>query len=1794
MIFKQINSSVDKTRKTLALFNKDWKTYKTNWQNASGISGKIGSIFTSSSANTSVISNEKVQILRNWNNAVTHGCTNQETFNRIIANADDNTKMYFAGLNKGKGSIDGLKNAQSVTTQSTIGLTIAQTALNAVIGMGIGLFINLVVQGVKKLIHANEEAIEKAGELRKKYEDFKNTNASNVNILNGLENEFKELSKGVSQYGDNVSLTTKQYERYKEIIQQIVGISPSLAEGYDTENGYIVDKNSLLERAIELQEQEYRNELREITNLDNLKTSMSGYIAEYKKAFDGGFITNDMSATSTKAYTNLKNAIYAIFNTDNRDNFSSEDMIRQIMVSIDVKDIETEMAKYYNKYGYFQDQDFWNNYADIIAQNIQAITNSLNAYDVGLDNTIFDQNIEKADSAAQSYLDMKDAISMANESIQRDLGYIAEYADGYSNLSTEQQKFVNDFLKGFNISDIMSASNNPFDQGWKFDENKMASVKSQITKFVEALSQDETTKTALANLYAIPTDEQSISEFIEQFKNAFGIIDAYCKKNGIEMPVAITNSKKAINDLEAQYQRAVDFAKNKFDGYDPTKFFNQHSINTQEEIDNWQKIAQGANSAAEAEKEYLQNFKFSLPYTDILSQIQSLSSALDQLDQIYTDIYDKEDFDWSSILNNNDFTEAFGEMGESYDNFIKTVSEAPEDLDKCQSAFDDLLTSYLYSAEDSDGYSIMSNLTEETKQATIAMLSQMGVANALEVVEYQLAKNTGYLTDAQAEQAAICEQLSQKAETLADKTSLDTLESTDLERASYAEIQALIDEANTLGITSDALVSFKLNKMDIDNTPINTSADIDNLLSMAQAAGVATKSVGQLAALKAAYDKAVKDMENGVAGASYKVSGIAAQMQKAAEEAQNDVINFKPTVTYGGGSSYKSAIEKATGSVESEFSELMDFFERRIAILDDSLDLLSAGLENVAGAFAKNSIIDSQLSINKEKISNYSDALAMYTEKAEELLSTIPADIADKVKNGAVSLTEFVGAGNEAVVEAIEDYESWADKISDCNQQLTSLKQTIAQLELDKFNNIAQDFADQFDLRDSAIGNIDKQIALLEEMGELVGASYYEAQKSLAEKQLETLTDEKNALAGALEEALSSGNIQSGSEQWLEMVNSLSDVEGKILDCKTAVEKYDNALLQLDWDTFDRQQEAIANVQTELSHLVDLFDDIDVADDSTGEWTADALAKLGLLAQQYEAAQISVSDYDKAITELKQDYADGNYSATEYAEKLAELKDGQWEAVKATEAAKEAIVELNEARIDEIIEGIEKEKDAYKELVDAQIDALDAEKELHDYKKSIQEKTKTVTDLERQIAALENDTSAAGIAKRKKLAAELAEAQEALEEAEYEHSIEAQKEAINQQYEDFAAEKDAEIEALEATLSDIEKLIADSLDAVKQNAALVGEQITNAAKEHGITVSESVVSPWKNGEGAIAGYGETLSSSTSAFVGNLGAIKTETENLQTQADNASHSYASIFSQKSDDLVTQLTTAYTSTENLYKMAKSLSDAYKTALESGYNVSTLTKSLDSAGENIETASKIDNGDYSGTSNNNNDDDKKNSLTKKKWYVVDKNGNVLSSGYSSNGEASSKIGSTKGGTDIKQYTDEEAAKHKPPVCKILDKNGTTIETYSSYEEGSKRVKELNDKGHGGYTLKQYASGTRYTKGELLIKDEEGYELGLPKLSSGNYALMPEGSQILTKAQTDNLFEWAKMNPVSIIPDLALPAISDVANRNVNQPVTIQNNITFTGAVNDANSFARDIAKIADKQVEKSWKKATDSLKY
>ena len=129
-----------------------------------------------------------------------------------------------------------------------------------------------------------------------------------------------------------------------------------------------------------------------------------------------------------------------------------------------------------------------------------------------------------------------------------------------------------------------------------------------------------------------------------------------------------------------------------------------------------------------------------------------------------------------------------------------------------------------------------------------------------------------------------------------------------------------------------------------------------------------------------------------------------------------------------------------------------------------------------------------------------------------------------------------------------------------------------------------------------------------------------------------------------------------------------------------------------------------------MQNLEGLFDDFDVSDGS-GNWSKEGLTRLGLLSQQYELARYQVGQYNQEIDLLNKQYAEGRWSAIEYSDKLAELSQKQWDCVNSSEEILSSIVELNKIRVEEEIEGINQQIDAYEALIQAQIDALDAEKD---------------------------------------------------------------------------------------------------------------------------------------------------------------------------------------------------------------------------------------------------------------------------------------------------------------------------------------------------------------------------------------------------------------------------------------------------------------------------------------------------
>ena len=116
-------------------------------------------------------------------------------------------------------------------------------ALNAFTGFLVGAAIDGLSSCIKYVITMRQRSIDAATEITKAWkeaEDKLEGMKSSVKSLTDSYDEFEKLSKGVSAYGENLSLTADEYDRYHEISNQIADLFPSLIVGYDSQYNAVV------------------------------------------------------------------------------------------------------------------------------------------------------------------------------------------------------------------------------------------------------------------------------------------------------------------------------------------------------------------------------------------------------------------------------------------------------------------------------------------------------------------------------------------------------------------------------------------------------------------------------------------------------------------------------------------------------------------------------------------------------------------------------------------------------------------------------------------------------------------------------------------------------------------------------------------------------------------------------------------------------------------------------------------------------------------------------------------------------------------------------------------------------------------------------------------------------------------------------------------------------------------------------------------------------------------------------------------------------------------------------------------------------------------------------------------------------------------------------------------------------------------------------------------------------------------------------------------------------------------
>lgn len=1014
---------------------------------------------------------------------------------------------------------------------------------------------------------------------------------------------------------------------------------------------------------------------------------------------------------------------------------------------------------------------------------------------------------------------------------------------------------------------------------------------------------------------------------------------------------------------------------------------------------------------------------------------------------------------------------------------------------------------------------------------------------------------------------------------------------------SYNTLQAAVDEFNTNGALSAETLNGLINNnllqyltITENGIAMNASALVDQAdaakyaalqsISLAMAQDMDAIASGNLDQASAFAQQAVTNMGDAATVAAQKaqnatvgIDALATSMYNAYQAAQGKAstkqIKTQLSAVYDAyqgifnavrNTSFQSSVKSkasggGSGSGSSASKELIDWIEHYYEPIERAIDEANARLENkLASPDAinmKNTILDQIIDLYGQKTDKIEDTLSAYEQRAAYLFSKFSKDIQDKIKNGSLNIDEI---SDKDLKTNIDNYFKYIEAASKAKIEIEKLKKEIADAAKQKLDNVSTAYENEISLSEKFADALQGEIDLLETRGEKVGVEYYKSLIENSEERISLLRSERNEMQAVLDEAVRSGQVAVGSEQWYDMVSAILDVDASIQDSTKDIEDFKKSIRDIRAESFDQLLEKFERLNEQLEFLFDRLTDDDGAFDENG-WTDKGIAALGMLAEQMELARSNANECAHALEQLERDYKSGVYSEQDYAERKEELLSKQRDEINKYESAKDAIVDLNKARIEAIKDGINKEIDAYKKLVDKKKELLNAEKELYNYQKDIQAKQKNIALLKKQIAALSGSTSAEDIAERIRKEAELAEAKQELDDTTYEHSIDVTNDALDKEVD--AREKQLEqlSKEYDKWLDDRERVISESLDTVKQNTEKVLQQISDLSVQYGLEIAPEIIAPWKEGENAVDAFkdafaGEGMRNATSAFEEELSKIKDQWEaNAKAAEDSAKRQIAAIQQQ------------VTETVKAYKQVETAANSASKAAASTSNV--WTSSSSGGGD----------GGYIGSTGGGTQQ-----TQEKKWHGKE-------AGRATKDVLWDKYYGTLTMGGVVYYKFNNGTKEKPDYIYFI---ADQLEKVSK----NGKVYYKSHKGQMKYKWDYYAKGTKsVNKDKNAIIDELGEELVLHAGENGRLQYLSKGTGVIPADMTENLMKLAELDPRDILarnkPTANLsPIVSSVFDVDLNIAEVVH-------VDHVDNDTLPDLTKAVKDQLDKYMKQANQSLK-
>ena len=573
----------------------------------------------------------------------------------------------------------------------------------------------------------------------------------------------------------------------------------------------------------------------------------------------------------------------------------------------------------------------------------------------------------------------------------------------------------------------------------------------------------------------------------------------------------------------------------------------------------------------------------------------------------------------------------------------------------------------------------------------------------------------------------------------------------------------------------------------------------------------------------------------------------------------------KPSSTSSKSNSSNNSAD--TSDKADEFKETIDYIEMMI----DRIERQIKNLERVAGSayntFTKrNTALRNQISSITEEISTQQAGYDRYIQQANSV--SLSENYKSQVRNGAIDISTIT---DETLAENIKEYQEWYEKALDCRDAVEELKESVRDLYAEAFDNIITLYDGILDQLEHRHNILEGYIDQTEAQGYIISTKYYDALIFNELNRLKDLTKERQDLINSMNDAITNGNIEEGSEQWYEFQSEINGVNEAIQEANTSLIEFGNSIRDIEWEIFDKIQERISGITDESDFLVKLLSSNKLFDDK-GIITDEGKATMGLHGVNYNTYMSQADEYRKEMEKIQAELSKDQHNQT-LVNRRKELLELQQESILAAEDEKEAIKDLVE-------DGINKQLESLQELINKYNDMMDAQKDMYDYQKEIEEKQKKINEAEKQLMSFQGDDSEEGAATRQELKNELNELKVDLEETQYKKAITEQKKLLDELYTEYET-------VLNLRLDNIDLLIMDVIGNVNSESSAIRDTIVSEAESVGYKITDTMATVWTDSTnkltGVITTYGDKF---TSSLTGVQTAIN-DLKNLIQQAVNAS-------------------------------------------------------------------------------------------------------------------------------------------------------------------------------------------------------------------------------------------------------------------------------------------------------------------